>query len=32
MYFGRILYSESVPVTVRAAAAVPAQDLVAGAT
>ena len=29
MYFGRVQYSESVPVTVRAAAAVRAPDLVA---
>ena len=32
MYFGRVQYSESVPVTIRAAAAVHAPDLVAEAT
>ncbi len=32
MYFGRVQYSESVPVTIRAAAAVRAPDLVAEPT
>ena len=32
MYFGRVQYSESVPVTIRAEAAVHAPDLVAEAT